>query len=44
MNGTEYLALVEAAGLHPDNFPACQPLHQHKIWAAVGDKPTPENV
>lgn len=43
-NGTEYLELVEASGVNPEDFPICQPVGQHKIWAEVGDDITPANV
>lgn len=43
-NGTEYLELVEASGVNPEDFPICQPVGQHKIWARVGDDITPANV
>lgn len=43
-NGTEYLELVEASGMNPEDFPICQPVGQHKIWAKVGDDITPANV
>ena len=33
LNGTEYLELIEAAGARPDQYPAIQPLWQHRIWA-----------
>lgn len=32
LNGTEYLELIEAAGCSPEDFPACQPIGQHRIW------------
>lgn len=34
-NGTEYLELLEAAGVNPDDYPACQAVGQHKIWQKV---------
>ncbi|MGI0483299.1 glycosyl hydrolase family 57 [Geminocystis sp. CENA526] len=43
-NGTEYLELVEASGVNPEDFPVCQPVGQHKIWAKVGDNFTPATV
>jgi len=33
LNGTEYLELIEAAGVKPEAFPAIQPLHQARLWA-----------
>jgi hypothetical protein len=35
LNGTEYLELIEAAGANPDDYPACQPVNQHKIWQRI---------
>ncbi len=44
-NGTEYLELLEAAGVDPDDYPACQAVGQHKIWQRVNpDRATPEAV
>jgi hypothetical protein len=34
-NGTEYLELIEAAGVNPADYPACQAVGQHKIWQRV---------
>jgi hypothetical protein len=34
-NGTEYLELIEAAGVNPADYPACQAIGQHKIWQRV---------
>lgn len=45
MNGTEYLELLEAAGVKPEDYPPCQAIHQHKIWQRVNpEDPTPEAV
>ncbi|MBE9125625.1 MULTISPECIES: glycosyl hydrolase family 57 [unclassified Coleofasciculus] len=45
MNGTEYLELIEAAGINPDDYPTCQAVGQHKIWQQVDpDNATPEAV
>lgn len=44
MNGSEYLAIVQAAGLLPTDFPVCQPIHQHKIWSTVEGTPTSQSV
>lgn len=45
LNGTEYLELVEAAGLKLEDFPTCQAVQQHKIWQRVNpDQATPEAV
>lgn len=35
MTGTEYLELIEAAGCDPEDYPACQPVGQFKIWERV---------
>ncbi|MEC4985301.1 MAG: glycosyl hydrolase family 57 [Oscillatoria sp. PMC 1068.18] len=44
-NGTEYLELIEAAGVDAQNYPICQAVNQHKIWAKVDpDNATPEKV
>jgi hypothetical protein len=34
-NGTEYLELIEAAGVNPQDYPPIQAVHQHKIWQRV---------
>ncbi len=45
VNGTEYLELLEAAGVNPEDYPACQAVQQHKIWQRVDpDQVTPEAV
>lgn len=45
INGTEYLELLEAAGVNPDNYPTCQAVGQHKIWSRVDKKEaTPAKV
>jgi hypothetical protein len=36
INGTEYLELLDAAGVSPADFPEIQAIHQHKLWQAVG--------
>jgi hypothetical protein len=44
-NGSEYLDLIEAAGVNPDDYPSCQPVQQHKIWHRVNpEAATPEAV
>jgi hypothetical protein len=35
LNGTEYLELLEAAGVTADEYPVCQAVGQHKIWQRV---------
>ncbi len=42
MNGTEYLELLEAAGVQNNDYPTIQAVHQHKVWQKVGSQPTPE--
>jgi len=45
LNGTEYLELIEAAGVNPADYPQIQAVHQHKIWQRVNpDQATPEAV
>ncbi|WP_088892235.1 glycosyl hydrolase family 57 [Leptolyngbya ohadii] len=45
MNGTEYLELLEAAGVQLEDYPPCQAVQQHKIWQSVDpNHPTPEAV
>ncbi|MEL6602053.1 MAG: glycosyl hydrolase family 57 [Cyanobacteria bacterium J06614_10] len=35
LNGTEYIEMIEAAGVNPDDYPKCQAVSQHKIWQKV---------
>ena len=45
LNGTEYIELIEAAGVNPEDYPTCQAVGQHKIWQQVDvDRATPEKV
>ncbi len=45
LNGTEYLELIEAAGVNPEDYPPCQAVGQHKIWQQVDpDTATTEKV
>lgn len=44
LNGTEYLELLEAAGVTPDDFPTCQAIAQHQIWQRVSPDSPPETV
>ncbi|MEL6880610.1 MAG: glycosyl hydrolase family 57, partial [Cyanobacteria bacterium J06607_10] len=45
LNGTEYIEMIEAAGVNPDDYPECQAVSQHKIWQRVNpDSATPEAV
>jgi hypothetical protein len=46
-NGTEYIELLEQAGVTSEDYPVCQAIGQHKIWNKLeADKAdiTPENV
>ena len=44
INGTEYLELLEAAGITSEAFPPIQAVHQQRLWQAVGDAINPETV
>lgn len=45
IHGTEYLELLDAAGVNPDDYPTCQAVGQHKIWDKIGtDAVSPEKV
>jgi len=44
INGTEYLELLEAAGLQPDAFPQVQAVGQHRLWQQVSGAPTLQAV
>ena len=45
LNGTEYLEMIEAAGVNPEDYPPCQAVNQHKVWQQVDpDNATPEAV
>lgn len=45
LNGTEYIELIEAAGVNPEDYPTCQAVGQHKIWQQVDvNHATPEKV
>jgi hypothetical protein len=45
MTGTEYLELIEAAGVNPQDYPQCQPVGQNQIWQQIGDdRLTPDRV
>ena len=44
INGTEYLELLEAAGVQLSDFPQIQAVQQHKLWQQVGSQPTPALV
>jgi hypothetical protein len=38
LNGTEYLEIIEAAGVNPLDYPVVQAVQQHKLWNKVGIK------
>ena len=42
-NGTEYLELIEAAGVKFEDYPEIQAVQQHRIWQRVTTV-TPESV
>ncbi|MDY6936755.1 MAG: glycosyl hydrolase family 57 [Cyanobacteriota bacterium] len=45
IHGTEYLELLDAAGVKPEDYPVCQAIGQHKIWQKVDpDNATTEAV
>lgn len=35
LNGTEYIELLESAGITAEDYPTCQAVQQHKIWQRV---------
>lgn len=41
INGTEYLELLEAAGVAASEFPTIQAVQQHKLWQQLDGSPTP---
>lgn len=42
--GTEYLELVAAAGVTPDQFPQCRAIGHHRLWQQVGEAVSPATV
>ncbi|MEY4296957.1 MAG: hypothetical protein RLZZ423_136 [Cyanobacteriota bacterium] len=42
INGSEYLELLEASGLHLDDCPPIQAVQQHRIWERVDASLSPE--
>lgn len=44
MNGTEYLEHLFALGVKESDLPACQPVHQRKIWDRVAPGDGPEKL
>jgi hypothetical protein len=37
INGSDYLALLEASGLQAEQFPAIQAVQQHRIWTQLAE-------
>ena len=44
INGTEYLELLEAAGVTATDLPPIQAVGQQQLWREVGDAPSPPAV
>jgi hypothetical protein len=44
LNGSEYLELLEAAGIGEPDLPEIQAVQQHRLWQEVGDTSEPEVV
>ena len=44
LNGSEYLALLEAAGIAESDFPPIQAVGQHRLWQQLAGPPTPAGV
>jgi hypothetical protein len=44
LNGTEYLELLEAAGVQAEDYPTCQAVQQHKIWQRLGTTPLSQTL
>jgi hypothetical protein len=44
INGTEYLELLDAAGVDPTAYPEIQAVQQQRLWQQAGPRPTPERV
>ena len=44
INGSEYLELIEASGVSPDDDPIVQATGQHRLWQRVADQPSPAAV
>ncbi|MDX2229794.1 MAG: glycosyl hydrolase family 57 [Leptolyngbyaceae cyanobacterium bins.349] len=38
MTGTEYLELIEAAGVQPEDLPTCQPVGQFQLWQQMAQQ------
>ncbi|MCX5946947.1 MAG: glycosyl hydrolase family 57 [Cyanobacteria bacterium] len=44
INGTEYLELLDAAGVPSADYPQIQAVQQHRLWQQVGNPVNPEAV
>jgi hypothetical protein len=44
INSTEYLELLDAAGLSAGDYPQIQAVQQHKLWPQLGGPPTSATV
>ncbi|MCP9777933.1 MULTISPECIES: glycosyl hydrolase family 57 [unclassified Cyanobium] len=44
INGSEYLEMLEAAGVSAGDYPPIQAVQQHKLWQQLGDSPSAANV
>ena len=44
INGSEYLDLLQAAGIQEDDLPLIQAVQQHRLWQHLDAPPTPETV
>ncbi|PZU96365.1 MAG: glycosyl hydrolase family 57 [Pseudanabaena sp.] len=44
LNGTEYLEMIEAAGVNPSDYPEVQAVQQHKVWHKCGQNISTQTV
>ena len=44
LNGTEYLELLEAAGVEASDYPKIQAIQQHKLWHNTDSPINPESI
>ncbi len=44
LNGTEYLELLEAAGVEASDYPRIQAIQQHKLWDNTDSPIKPESI
>ena len=44
LNGTEYLELLEAAGVEASDYPRIQAIQQHKLWDNTDSPINPESI